>query len=53
MILDEYKARMALENILEIYSLKDSVKYLQRMRRRKMLIDWTLRELAKGPCLEG
>lgn len=53
MTIDEYKARIALENILEIYSLKDPVKYLQRMKRRKMLIEWTLSELSKGPCLAG
>lgn len=53
MTFDAERARTALENTLEVYSLKDSVKYLQRMKRRKALIEWTLRELLKGPCPEG
>ena len=50
---DRMAALMALDDILEVYPVKDEAKNAQRTRRKAHIIAWVVAELAKGPCLQG
>lgn len=50
---DRMAALMALDDILEVYPVKDEAKQAQRTRRKAHIIAWVVAELAKGPCLQG
>lgn len=50
---DRMAALMALDNILEVYPVKDEAKQAQRTRRKAHIVVWTVAELSKGPCLQG